>query len=204
LLSLSGYGTPHLTPRLLAGTDPILYYAGLFAMRPRSADRLGAMVSDWLGMRVEVVEFAGAWLNIPPDQRTRIAVFGAFNRLAANAAVGIRAWDPQARIILRIGPLDRGGFARLLPDRLVLHRLVSLVRAYLGFELAFAINPVLAAREVPPLRLDPGEDPPPRLGWNTWLPAPPDSAIRQKDAADAIFEADVIEAQPIKAKDVAR
>src|SRR5215470_7770483 len=58
LLALTGYGTPHLTDRLAAGAEPLLHYAGLFALRPRSADRLGAMLSDWLGMHVEVIEFA--------------------------------------------------------------------------------------------------------------------------------------------------
>ena len=106
LLSLTGYGTPHLTDRLAAGDEPLLHYAGLFAMRPRSADRLGALISDWLGMKVEVVEFAGAWLPLPPDQRTRLSAHGAWCRLGVDAAAGVRAWDPQARIILRIGPLD--------------------------------------------------------------------------------------------------
>ena len=114
-----------------------------------------------------------------------------------DAAAGVRAWDPQARIILRIGPLDLAGFQRMLPDRLALHRLVSLVRAYVGFELGFAINPVLGAREVPPLRLDATADPPPRLGWNTWIPGPAGAFISRPDAADAMFEAEVIEAQQI-------
>jgi type VI secretion system protein ImpH len=169
LLALSGLGTPHLTDRMLIGTPSLLHYAGLFAMRPRSAQRLGAMVSDWLGMRVEVIEFAGAWLTLPLDQRSRIGAIGQFNRLSTDAAAGVRAWDPQARVVLRIGPLDRAGFERLLPDRVALHRLVSLVRAYVGYEIGFAINPVLAAGAVPPLRLDSAADPPPRLGWNTWL-----------------------------------
>jgi type VI secretion system protein ImpH len=194
LLSLTGYGTGGLAPRLLATPDPLLHYAGLFAMRPRSAHRLAALVSDWLGMQVEVVEFAGAWLQLPPDQRTRLGAHGRFNRLALDAAVGVRAWDPQARIILRIGPLNRDGFQRLLPDRMALHRLVSLVRAYLGYELGFAINPILAAEDVPPLRMVPDALPPPRLGWNTWLPS---AGRRSADAADAVFEAEVIEAQTI-------
>ena len=197
LLALTGYGTAHLTPRLLAGAEPILHYAGLFAMRPRSADRLGTMLSDWLGMRVEVQEFAGAWLGLPVDQRTRIGAQGVYSRLSVDAAIGVRAWDPQARFVLRVGPLERAGFEKLLPDRLALHRLVSLTRAYVGFELGFAVNPVLAARDVPPLRLDPRAEPPPRLGWNTWLPGPPGSMPRREDAADAVFEAEVIEAQGI-------
>jgi len=197
LLALTGHGTAHLTDRMLISTEPLLHYAGVFAMRPRSAQRLGAMVSDWLGMRVEVIEFAGAWLSLPPDQRTRIAANGQFNQLSSNAAAGVRAWDPQARVILRVGPLDRAGFERLLPDRLALQRLVSLVRAYVGFEIGFAINPVLAANSVPPLRLDASVDPPPRLGWNTWLEPVVGAQKRLVDAAESVFEAEIIEAQSL-------
>jgi len=200
LLALTGYGTPRLADRLAAGTEPLLHYAGLFALRPRSADRLAALVSDWLGMEVEVIEFAGAWLPLPPDQRTRLGRSGAWCRLGIDAAAGVRAWDAQARVVLRIGPLDLAGFQRLLPDRPALHRLVSLVRAYLGFELGFAINPVLAASEVPSLTLDANVDPPPRLGWNTWIPGAGRGFGARSDAADAVFEAEVIEAQQVVAE----
>ena len=203
LLSLMGYGTAHLTNRMLISTDTLLHYAGLFAMRPRSAERLGVMISDWLGMRVEVIEFVGAWLSLPADQRTRIGVNGQFNQLSATAAAGVRAWDPQARIVLRIGPLDRAGFERLLPDRLALHRLVSLVRAYVGFEISFAINPVLRANAVPPLRLSVTGVPPPRLGWNTWLEPVAGARRRLSDAAEPVFDAEIIEAQSLSEKDQA-
>ena len=196
LLALSGYGTAHLVPRLAAGGEPLLHYSGFFAMRPRSAERLAALASDWLGREVQVEQFAGAWLALPPDQRTAMPSGrhgGAWNRLGVDAAIGVRAWDVQARVILRIGPLDRRGFEALLPDRPGLGRLVSLVRAYLGFETGFAVNPVLAAEQVPPLVLDAGADPPPRLGWNTWMPGP--RTVRRRDAADAVFEAEVVEAE---------
>lgn len=196
LLSLTGFGTEHMADRLIAGTDPLLHYAGYFAARPRSAERLQALVSDWLGRPVEVHQFAGSWLPIPPDQRTRLAgpgVSGRFDRLGREAAVGARAWDVQAAVVLRIGPLDRAGFEAMLPDRLSLGRLVSLVRAFLGFETAFAINPVLSAAEVPPLQLLSDADPAPRLGWNTWLTAAAGS--RRMDAGDPVFQAEVTEAQ---------
>jgi type VI secretion system protein ImpH len=172
-------------------------------MHPRSANRLSALASDWLGMKVEVIEFAGAWLSMPPDQRSRLGAYGQFNQLSADAAVGVRAWDPQARIILRIGPLDRAGFERMLPDRPAMHRLVALVRAYVGMETGFAINPVLKAASVPALQLSAAIDPPPRLGWNTWLEPAAGSRDRTEDASEPAFDAELIEAADFIEKDKA-
>jgi type VI secretion system protein ImpH len=188
LLALTGHGTPGLVERVAVGAEPLLHYAGFFSMRPRSAERLAALVSDWLGRPVTVRQFAGSWLALPPDQRTALPVggiAGAWNRLGFDAAIGVRSWDVQGRIVLRIGPLDRAGFEALLPDGLVYARLVSLVRAFLGLETGFAVNPVLAREAAFPLKLAAGG--PTRLGWNTWLAAP-DHPLRA-DAADAMFEA---------------
>lgn len=211
LLALTGYGTPHLVPRLAAGAEALLHYAGLFAMRPRSAERLQALASDWLGRRVEVVQFAGGWLHLAPEQRTALPrgrFPGAWNRLGVDAALGVRAWDVQARVVLRVGPLDRAAFEALLPDRPALGRFVSLVRAYLGFETGFAVNPVLAGAALAPLRLggaDPapsgaasalgGDDPAPRLGWNTWVPPPRPLPAGTPDRDEAVFEAERVEAE---------
>jgi hypothetical protein len=52
---------------------------------------------------------------------------------------------------------------------------------------------VVEAASVPALQLLAAADPPPRLGWNTWLTAPAGS--RRKDAAEAVFEAEVVEAR---------
>lgn len=193
LLSLAGHGTPHLADRVAAGADPLMHYAGLFATRPRSAERLRALVSDWLGQPVEVEQFAGVWLALPPDQRTRLPIgigSGSFARLGVDATIGVRAWDPSARVVLRLGPLNSAQFHALLPDKAALARLVSLIRAFLGLETGFAINPVIAAEAIGPMRLAADADPGPRLGWNTWLPA----ARRGADGTEALFEAEVVEA----------
>jgi type VI secretion system protein ImpH len=150
---------------------------------------------------VVVEQFAGAWLPLALDQRTSLARgrdTGAWNRLGVDAAVGVRSWDPQARVILRIGPLSHSAFTKLLPDRRGLQHLVSLVRTFLGFETGFAVNPVLAGPEVPPLSLDNNADPGPRLGWNTWIQSPVE--IRRRDAADAVFEAEIVETEEVRGR----
>jgi type VI secretion system protein ImpH len=187
LLALSGHGLPGVVERLPSGPEPLLHYSGLFAMRPRSAERLTALVSDWLGCRVEVLQFAGNWLSLPVDQRTALAINPAsqgLNRLGIDAVIGVRAWDTQASIVIRIGPLDRAGFGALLPGRIAHIRLVSIVQAFLGLEVAFAINPVLSRDAASPLTLS--EVAQPRLGWNSWIATPGRPAA--SDATDAVFE----------------
>ncbi|MGH7068021.1 MAG: type VI secretion system baseplate subunit TssG [Acetobacteraceae bacterium] len=201
LLAFTGYFIARLAERLTVGAAPLMHYSGLFAERVRSAERLAALASDWLGRPVEVVQFAGGWLALPVSERTRLRARpgpAGWHRLGWDAAIGVRAWSPAARVVLRIGPLDRQAFEALLPDRPALRRLVALIRAFLGFETAFAVNLVLMREEVPALRLDARADPPPRLGWNTWLPvlAPAGAGVRGP-AAEPLFEADVVEAQGV-------
>jgi type VI secretion system protein ImpH len=198
VLALTGYGLGNMATRLAAGPDALRYYAGYLAAYPRSAERLASMVSDYLGRRVEIVEFAGAWSGIAPDQRTRLPrgrIPGAYNQLSRDATIGIRVWDQQARFILRVGPLTRTEFDALLPGQPALVTLVSLVRAYAGFEHDFAVNLLLAAPEIPPLRLaGAGVEKAPRLGWTTWLPDSTGRLAGRTVAADAIFTATLVEA----------
>ncbi len=197
ILALTGFGTAHLADRLAAGADPLRHYAGFFASRPRSADRLASMISDYLGRRVEIIEFAGAWLPLGPDQQSRLPrgrLPGAFHALGLDAAIGTRAWDQQARFIVRVGPLNRAAFEVLLPGQKRLAEVVSLIRAYVGWEADFAVNLVLAVAEIPELRMaGAGVSAPPRLGWTTWLPSTTGQLTGRKFADEAVFGATMVE-----------
>jgi class 3 adenylate cyclase len=180
-------------PFLTAST---LGRADLFAGEPRSTERLCALVSDWLGRKVEIVQSPGAWKPLSPERRTRLAVGngpGASNRLGVDCTIGVRAWNPGARIVIRVGPLDRASFEALLPDQPASQRLVSLVGAFLGGETGFAVNPVLAGAELAPLSLGAAAPVAPRLGWNSWVPVTgsPTAGIAASDAGDASFDAEI-------------
>lgn len=167
--------------------DFILYHSGVFAAWPRSAERLEAILSDWAGQRVGVEAFVGDWLDIPEAERTRLPKArgaGQFNRLGVDAAIGVRAWDAQSKIILRVAPMPYATFQAFMPLQSLARQLVELARAYLGPSAAFALNPVVVRTEVPKLQLGPEG----RLGWNIWLPKD-----NRGDAADAVFPAHLVE-----------
>ncbi len=198
LLALTGYATAHLSERLAAGGPDLLrHYSGFFATRPRSTDRLQSMVSDYLGRKVEIIEFAGAWLTVPPDGQSRMPkgrVAGAFNALGVNCAIGTRAWDQQARFIVKVGPLKRSEFEALLPDRQGLKELVSLIRAYVGWECDFAVNLLLSVNEIPSLQMAGGNSQnAPRLGWTCWMPSTTSSLTGRTYVDQAMFGATLVE-----------
>lgn len=197
LTAIVGFRTDGLSDRLAVPDEVMVHYGGLFAARPRSAARLEAMVSDFLGWRVEVVQMVGAWLSLPPSERTRLPSpglpKGAYARLGADAALGVRAWDTQGRFTLRLGPLPYAAFAALMPGGTALARVVDLVRGYVGPTLGFSVNPVLSGAEVPAPRLGMAGETAPRLGWNVWLPQSGRPGVAGRlDAGEAVFAAETI------------
>jgi type VI secretion system protein ImpH len=197
LTAIVGFRTDGLAARLAVPDEVALHYGGLFAAKPRSAARLEAMVADFLGRPVEVVQMVGAWLSLPATERTRLPgpglPKGAHARLGEEAALGVRAWDTQGRFTLRLGPMPYAAFAALMPGGPALARVVDLVRAYVGPTLGFSVNPVLAGDAVPAPRLGAGGDAAPRLGWNMWLPkSRRPGEGRRADAPEAVFAAETI------------
>jgi type VI secretion system protein ImpH len=188
LLAAAGFADVDLDSLVPQGALPLLAYARLFAQQPRTTAGMAALAGDWLGVPVRVVEFTGRWVAIAPDQRTRLPRGrrpGAYTRLGLDAAVGERIFDAQSRLTLRLGPLTWPDFCALLPGGERLAQLKTLTRAYLGLSQGFDVQPVLAAAQVPMLRLSASASPGPRLSRTTWLCV--SHAKRRRDADDALF-----------------
>jgi type VI secretion system protein ImpH len=213
LFSIIGLGTPALRQRLRVvcrerGERPaaaervlarvedlsLIYFGGLLAQRPRNAANLEALLADYFGHPVRVVQFRGQWLRLEPDSQSRLGPAGGNNRLGHDCVAGERVWDVQSKVRVRLGPLGYADFIAFLPDRSptpgrkAFFLLVHLVRLYVGPALDFDVQLVLKADEVPPCRLDAeAAGPGPRLGWNTWLAGP-----FTADVGDAVFEGEEV------------
>jgi type VI secretion system protein ImpH len=170
----------------------IVYYAGLFAQRPRNARSLAAIIGDLFNLPVLVDQFSGQWLDVPPEQQSSLTD-GGNNVLGLNVVAGERVWDVVSSFRVRVGPLDLATYQELMPDRSPRPRrktfflLCQMIRLYVGPEFDFEIELVLTGAQVPECELvEGGRDVlGPRLGWNTWIKDGP-----MNDADHAYFAAD--------------
>jgi type VI secretion system protein ImpH len=188
LAAAAGLETAHLLDRARVEHEVALYHAGHLASRSRSAARLAAMLEEETGSDVQLEEFAGRWVRLPPSERTRLAgggrgavAEGQHARLGEGALLGAQSWDAQARFVVRIGPLDRRRFEMLLPGQALHARVAALTRLFVGLDTGFVIAPTLERRGIGRLALGAGSvdavgDGPGRLGWSSWLGLPPGTA----------------------------
>lgn len=167
--SLIGIAMPGLLKRDEMADLAKLHYAGHLSCQTRHPDGLKAILQGLLRLPVQIEEFIGGWLTLPPDCRWHLGAAPANGALGHSVTLGRRVWDHQSRFRVRIGPAALKDYLDLLPGRPALARVKSVVSNYLGEALAWDLNPVLAAAEVPRLRL--GADL--GLGWSTWLTSRP-------------------------------
>ena len=188
---LVGLGTRGLADRLAVPDETVFYYAGHYAHQPRAAEPLEEVLSDVVRFPVRVRQFVGRWLQLEPPDQTRLASRtlpdGLNARLGGDAIAGSRVWNVQSVVELVVGPLALRSFLGLLPGSVWLGRIGDLARLYVGPTIDVRVRPLLAAGEVPPLRLltarNDAQHPPALLGWTTWLTSGPLAT----DRGDAAF-----------------
>jgi type VI secretion system protein ImpH len=173
LAALTGRGTEGLKSRVAVHDDLFRAHGGHFARRVPPAVSLEAMLRDYFELPFEVVQFHGDWIQLDLAERSRFATPGRqrgdFMRLGRDLIVGSRVIEAATRFRVRVGPVSYAEFRELMPTGGLLRPICDLVRSYVGREFAFDVQPVLRARQAPPLTLGGFGPDPPRLGWNTWL-----------------------------------
>lgn len=142
-----------------------LRHAGYFANRHRHAEGLCQIIEAAFAVEATILSFIGEHLEVPPHLQARL---DGGSRLAAAAVLGRRVFERQGRFRLRLGPLGLDDFHRFLPGAADAARLRALVRAAIGDALAWDVQLVLRADEVPQARLGATIT----LGRVAWLPRP--------------------------------
>ncbi len=181
LRCLVGMGTPGLQGHMAIDDQGLLLYAGLFLQRPHSASGLETMLADYFDMPVQVCMFHGRWISLGEENLTRLGM--QCHQLGVNVVCGERVWDRQSKFRIRMGPMNRAAFERLLPGGRDHVPLMEMVRLYSGMELDFEVQLVLQAAEVPSCRLKSLGDGA-RLGWSSWVI----TSDHVQDQADTILQ----------------
>jgi type VI secretion system protein ImpH len=163
--SLFGIGAPALRERDEIGDFAKLHFAGLMANKARPAAGLVTILREYFKLPLQVEQFAGHWMTLPPEIQSRIGRDEDGNRLGQSLVLGRKVWDCQNKFRIVIGPLGYDDYRRFMPGGDSLKRLLAWVRNYVGLALDWDVRLILKKEEVPPLRLGG----PTRMGWSSWL-----------------------------------
>ncbi len=183
MYSLVGLGNAALAPlepktsvlrgRLSFDDETLLYYAGHFSHRPRTAEGLSRVLNDFTGLPAQVQQYRGQWLSLRPEDQSsipsRMNPLGQNCQLGTNVVIGSKVWTGESRFRIRFGPLALHDFDALLPGNGRLKQVSELAAVYAGVEYDFDVQPVLRANCIPEMALTGTA----QLGWSTWLVSRP-------------------------------
>jgi type VI secretion system protein ImpH len=161
------------------GETAKLHYAQRLTAQARNAEGLRALLADYFGLEVQVLEFTGVWIDLPEANRCRLGADPDSASLGRSTFVGGRVWDCQQTLTIRVGPVSWADFERMLPGGDSFQRLRCWVLNYVGWEYRVRLQLVPRADAVPAIRLGARAGQQGRLGRTTWLktrtaPADPD------------------------------
>jgi type VI secretion system protein ImpH len=178
--SMIGIGAPAFRDADSVPDFAKLPYAGLLAPRVKTASRLRSFLSSFLKTRVEIEEFAGAWLKFDPSERTRLGE--ANSCLGADCVAGASMYGVSDKFRVRVYVRDIEHFKRFLPGSPLALEIADAIFLYVGYEYDWDMELAIPAGQITPVRL--GENV--QLGWTSWM-APNWSKTDETIRRDARF-----------------
>jgi type VI secretion system protein ImpH len=174
LLSLIGLGTDGMRDRQAVSDDSLIYYAGLLAQRPRSAQALKQILADYFDVPVAIEQFSGGWYRLDPDTQSRLSEENNDSgELGFGAVVGDEMWNQQSRAQIVVGPLSLERYADFLPNGKSFEPLRAWVRFFSNDEWDFEVRLILEREQVPACTLGADGVSGPQLGWVSWVKSKP-------------------------------
>jgi type VI secretion system protein ImpH len=174
LLSLVGLGSEGLRDRQAVSDDTLIYYSGLLAQRPRSAQALQQILAEYFDVSVAIEQFAGAWYRLDPETQCRLSEESSNSgELGFGAVVGDEVWNQQSKVRIVIGPLTLERYVDFLPDGQSWDPLRAWVKFFSNDEWDFEVKLILEREQVPACTLGAEGASGPQLGWVSWVKSAP-------------------------------
>ena len=201
LLSLLGLGTEGMRDRQAVSDDALIYYAGLLGQRPRSAQALQQILSDYFEVPVAIEQFAGGWYRLDPETQCRLEGNNESGELGLGAVVGDEVWNEQSKVRIVLGPLSLERYADFLPYGRSFETLGGWVRFFSNDEWDFEVKLILEREQVPACTLGAEGVSGPQLGWVSWVKSvpfnrnPDDTVLAVETAKGEHHESEVADRQ---------
>lgn len=185
ILALIGLGTPGLQDRLKpegVTDDSLLFYSGLLSLHARSAVSLRNVLIDYFRVPVDIEQFVGVWRPVEQESQCSLGEGATYSeRLGFGAVVGDEVWDQQARVRIRLGPLNLEQYEDFLPGGEAYRRIQAITGLFAGNEYDMELQLILKRTDVPRCELTSKG---PQLGWTSWVK----SAEFERDPGETILD----------------
>jgi type VI secretion system protein ImpH len=150
----------------------MIFYSGLLTQKPRSAQNLKQLLSDYFHVKVEIEQFVGTWVPLQKiDQTVLDDSDSPMQRLGFGVIAGDEVWDQQSTVRVKLGPLSREQYLSFLPreESQAYRDLKSLLKFWANDELDFEVQLILQGKQTPGFDLDNDKSGELLLGWTTWI-----------------------------------
>jgi|GEM_PF-169883 len=130
-----------------------LLYAGLMSAKTKSPARLKALITGVFGVKVEIDQCVGTWLQLDKDDQLKLGSLGrgGAGSLGLDTIVGDRVYSVSDKIRIRIFTRSLEEYRKFLPPTRTkpnpwTEKLFDLIDFYLGLEVEYEIELALPRR----------------------------------------------------------
>jgi len=156
--------------------ETLAFYAMQIRSRTVSAPLMAGMYAEYFDVPFAIDQLVGEWRELPQEDQACLGVANV--DLGAGVMLGRRIYGCDARVRLRIGPLDRQRYESFLPGRGAATHLAALLALHCGVGMTYEVYLVQRAADQRGVRLDASEDV--RLGISARLLTKPADGDRQE------------------------
>ncbi|MCE3605339.1 type VI secretion system baseplate subunit TssG [Massilia sp. P8910] len=176
LASLLGMGLPAQKRPGAIGLHARYCQAGHLGRQSRNPEGLRAILRSYFEIPVKVIEHVTHWVRLADADR--LALGHAGMGLGQGSTLGVAVRDAQSRFRLVLGPLTLDDYQRFLPGGAHVAALVEWVDEFVGMDLSWDVQLLLADDQNPMAALSRMQP----LGLSTWLGRRPADTPRARSA----------------------